>query len=140
MCNRFRSNLGWRDWTEDFSDTRIPLRFPVPLPNLLPEVRPTDPHAILRPIDPADPMAGLEAKVRHRSHEADRRRASPASAVAVSWRELLQPRPQRLDLLRRGLLRSEFLHRTPCIERPLVGAAISHNGRCDLKTQEREGS
>jgi hypothetical protein len=23
----------------------------------------TDPHAILRPIDPADPMAGLEAKV-----------------------------------------------------------------------------
>ena len=63
MCNRFRSSLGWRDWTEDFSDTRVPLRFPDPLPNLLPEVRPTDPHAILRPIDPADPMAGLEAEV-----------------------------------------------------------------------------
>jgi putative SOS response-associated peptidase YedK len=63
MCNRFRSSLGWRDWTEDFSDTKVPLRFPDPLPNLLPEVRPTDPHPILRPLDPADPMAGLEAKV-----------------------------------------------------------------------------
>jgi putative SOS response-associated peptidase YedK len=63
MCNRFRAHLGWRDWAEDFSDTRVPLRFPDPLPNLLPELRPTDPHPVLRPLDAADPIAGLEAKV-----------------------------------------------------------------------------
>ena len=51
-------------------DTRIPRRFPDPLPNILVEVRPTDPHAILRPIDPADPMAGLEAAVSRSSRPA----------------------------------------------------------------------
>jgi putative SOS response-associated peptidase YedK len=63
MCNRFRAQYGWQDWAEDFSDTRIPLHFPDALPNLLPELRPTDPHAIFCPIDPSDPAAGLEAKV-----------------------------------------------------------------------------
>jgi hypothetical protein len=42
MCNRFRSRLAWV-WTEDFSETKVPLRFPDPLP----ELRPTDPHAVL---------------------------------------------------------------------------------------------
>jgi putative SOS response-associated peptidase YedK len=55
--------LGWQDWAEDFSDTKVPLRFPDPLPNLLPELRPTDPHPVFRPLDAADPMAGLEAAV-----------------------------------------------------------------------------
>jgi putative SOS response-associated peptidase YedK len=63
MCNRFRARLGWRDWAEDFSDTKVPLRFPDPLPNLLPELRPTDPHPVFRPLDAAEPMAGLEAQV-----------------------------------------------------------------------------
>jgi putative SOS response-associated peptidase YedK len=63
MCNRFRAHLGWRDWAEDFSDTKVPLRFPDPLPNLLPELRPTDAHAVFRPIDAAAPMTGLEAVV-----------------------------------------------------------------------------
>jgi putative SOS response-associated peptidase YedK len=63
MCNRFRSQYGWTDWAEDFSETRIPLRFPDPLPNLLGEIRPTDPAAIFRPVDPSAPSAGLQAAV-----------------------------------------------------------------------------
>jgi putative SOS response-associated peptidase YedK len=63
MCNRFRAHYGWQDWAEDFSETRISLVFPDALPNLLPELRPTDPHPVFRPIDAAAPMAGLEAKV-----------------------------------------------------------------------------
>jgi hypothetical protein len=59
MCNRFRASLGWRDWAEDFSYTKVPLR----LPDLLPELRPTDAHPVLRPIDASEPMAGLEANV-----------------------------------------------------------------------------
>jgi len=61
MCNLYRNlKYGWRDWTEDFSQLKIPLRFPDPLPNLREEVRPTDEAALLRPIDTADPAAGLE--------------------------------------------------------------------------------
>lgn len=63
MCNRFRAHLSWQDWAEDFSDTKVPLRFPNSLPNLLPELRPTDPHPVFRPLDAADPMAGLGAQM-----------------------------------------------------------------------------
>jgi putative SOS response-associated peptidase YedK len=61
MCNLYRNlKYGWTDWSEDFSELKIPLRFPEPLPNLLEEVRPTDPAAILRPLNAAEPAAGLE--------------------------------------------------------------------------------
>jgi putative SOS response-associated peptidase YedK len=64
MCNLYRNlKSGWRDWTEDFSHLKIPLRFPDPLPNLREETRPTDRAAIIRPLDAADPAAGLEAAV-----------------------------------------------------------------------------
>jgi putative SOS response-associated peptidase YedK len=63
MCNRFRAQYGWQDWAEDFSETGIPLTFPDTLSNLLPELRPTDPHPVFRPLDAANPVAGLEAKV-----------------------------------------------------------------------------
>ena len=55
-----------RDAQPRSGDTRIPLRFPDPLPNQLPELRPTDPHVVLRPLDAADPMAGLEAAIMRR--------------------------------------------------------------------------
>jgi putative SOS response-associated peptidase YedK len=64
MCNLYRNlKYGWRDWAEDFSQLKIPLRFPDPTPNLREEVRPTDPAPVLRPIDPANPSAGLEGAV-----------------------------------------------------------------------------
>jgi putative SOS response-associated peptidase YedK len=63
MCNRFRSKLGWVDWMEDFSQIKIPLRFPDPLPNLREELRPTNEVAIIRPMDPANPVDGMEGAV-----------------------------------------------------------------------------
>jgi putative SOS response-associated peptidase YedK len=64
MCNRYRNKrFGWTDWTEDFSDLKIPLRFPDPLPNLREEIRPTNDAPIFRPIDANNPGAGLEAAV-----------------------------------------------------------------------------
>jgi putative SOS response-associated peptidase YedK len=62
MCNLYRNlKYGWRVWTEDFSQLKIPLRFPDPLPNLREEVRPTNSAAVLRPLDAGDPAAGMEA-------------------------------------------------------------------------------
>ena len=63
MCNRYRSKLGWVDWMEDFSQLKIPLRFPDPLPNLREEIRPTNEAAIIRPVDPANPADGMEGAV-----------------------------------------------------------------------------
>jgi hypothetical protein len=56
MCEPFRAQLGWQDWAEDFSDPRIRLRFPIRCRTCCPELRPTDPHAIFRPIDPPAPQ------------------------------------------------------------------------------------
>lgn len=63
MCNRYRSKHGWVDWTEDFSQLKIPLRFPDPLPNLREEIRPTNEAAIIRPVDAANPTGGMEGAV-----------------------------------------------------------------------------
>jgi putative SOS response-associated peptidase YedK len=61
MCNLFQTlNHGWAEWGEPFSDLKIPLKFPEPLPNLREEVRPTDPAAVFRPLDPLNPAAGLK--------------------------------------------------------------------------------
>jgi putative SOS response-associated peptidase YedK len=64
MCNYFRhKKYGWRDWTEDFSQVRIPLQFPDPLPNIADAVRPTDPTPILRPLDAQAPQHGLAGAI-----------------------------------------------------------------------------
>jgi putative SOS response-associated peptidase YedK len=64
MCNYFRhKKYGLRDWTEDFSQIRIRLILPDPLPNLRDHERPTDPAPIIRPLDPADLAAGMELAV-----------------------------------------------------------------------------
>jgi len=61
MCNRFRNRLGWTDYAEDFSQLKIPLRFPTAAPNLEPrdDIRPTNLASIIKPIDPADLSAGV---------------------------------------------------------------------------------
>jgi putative SOS response-associated peptidase YedK len=61
MCNRYRHTLGWYDIHEDFSQLRIPLKFPQAAPNLepRPDIRPTNTAPVIRPIDAADPAAGV---------------------------------------------------------------------------------
>ena len=50
MCNEVRRTVALGQIRDDFSDTRIPLRFPEGLPNLAPleSIRITDPAAIVR--------------------------------------------------------------------------------------------
>lgn len=50
MCNEVRRRIALGQIREDFSQTRIPLRFPEGLPNLAPldSIRITDPGAIIR--------------------------------------------------------------------------------------------
>ena len=52
MCNRYGYLHPYHELAEEFSQTRIPLRFPAPTqtPNLpsLPEIRPTDPAPLIR--------------------------------------------------------------------------------------------
>lgn len=61
MCNRYRNTLGWSDIHEDFSQLRIPLKFPQLPPNLEPraDIRPTNTAPIIRAIDPANPAEGV---------------------------------------------------------------------------------
>ena len=61
MCNRYRQTLGWYDLTEDFSQLKIPLRFPELAPNLepRPEVKPTNRAPIIRALDDGDPASGV---------------------------------------------------------------------------------
>ena len=61
MCNRYRFTLGWTDIYEDFSQLKIPLRFPELAPNLepRPDVRPTNVVPIVRALEAADPAAGV---------------------------------------------------------------------------------
>jgi putative SOS response-associated peptidase YedK len=63
MCNRYRALYGWHDIYEDFSQTRIPIRFPTPdqAPNLPQrwDIRPTNSASILKPINAVEPAAGL---------------------------------------------------------------------------------
>jgi putative SOS response-associated peptidase YedK len=63
MCNRYRASWAWREVTGEFSEYRLPLKFPTPdhAPNLEPrDFRPTNPAPVMRPLDAADPAAGLE--------------------------------------------------------------------------------
>jgi len=61
MCNRYRRVAGFYAYDEDWSAIKIPLRFPEAAPNLEPreDIRPTNTAPIFRPIDPADPRAGV---------------------------------------------------------------------------------
>ncbi len=64
MCSFFQNRShGLTDWADHFSKTRIPLRFPDPLPNPREGVRPTDDAPVIGPIDPAQPAAGLGVAV-----------------------------------------------------------------------------
>ena len=63
MCNRYRNRLGWTDYSEDFSQLKIPLKFDRDrIPNLEPrdDIRPTNRAPVFRPVDPANPAAGVE--------------------------------------------------------------------------------
>ena len=61
MCNFYRRIKGYYAYLEDFSHTRLPLVFPEAAPNLEPQpfIRPTNVAPIVRPVDPADPGAGM---------------------------------------------------------------------------------
>ena len=61
MCNEQRRRVALGQIREDWSQTRIPLRFPEGLPNLAPldSIRITDPNAIIRESDEAPGEAEL---------------------------------------------------------------------------------
>ncbi len=52
MCSHYQRMKAWRGYVEEFSETRLPLRFPEPqaAPNLEPQasIRPTDPAPVFR--------------------------------------------------------------------------------------------
>ncbi len=64
MCNEQRRRVALGQIREDWSQTRIPLRFPEGLPNLAPldSIRISDPNAIIR--RPADQAEDAELVVR----------------------------------------------------------------------------
>jgi putative SOS response-associated peptidase YedK len=61
MCNEVRRTVALGQIRDDFSFTRIPLRFPEGAPNLAPldSIRITDPNAIVRPSTTGEPGAEL---------------------------------------------------------------------------------
>lgn len=61
MCNEVRRTVALGQIRDDFSFTRIPLRFPEGAPNLAPldSIRITDPNAIIRPCTSGEPGAEL---------------------------------------------------------------------------------
>ncbi|WP_324748772.1 SOS response-associated peptidase family protein [Sphingomonas sp. LY54] len=63
MCNEQRRRIALDQIRNDWSQTRIPLRFPEGLPNLAPldSIRITDPNAIIRAAAPASSEAGADA-------------------------------------------------------------------------------
>ncbi len=63
MCNRYGYLAPVSRLVDEFSQTRLPLKFKDgAIPNVPPRehIRPTNTAPILRPIDPTDPSAGLE--------------------------------------------------------------------------------
>ena len=63
MCNRYKYvKATLDDYLTDFSELRIPLVFPNGKPNIEPraDIRPTNRAWIFRPVDAADPSAGVE--------------------------------------------------------------------------------
>ncbi len=64
MCNRFKyEKATFADYDTDFSQLKIPLVFPNGVPNIEPraDIRPTNKALIFRPVDAADPPAGVES-------------------------------------------------------------------------------
>lgn len=61
MCNRYGYLAPVTRLTDAFSEVRIPLIFPDGVPNLAPQdhIRPTDVAPVIRPLDAADPQAGV---------------------------------------------------------------------------------
>ena len=61
MCNRYANTVSYRQYVEEFSETRLPLLVPAPsnAPNLEPraDIRPTDHAPVLLPIE-----GGLELR------------------------------------------------------------------------------
>jgi len=72
MCNEHRRLVALDRIPEDWSQTRLPLRFPEGLPNLAPleSIRITDPTAIIRASRDEEGAAGLDAQGRPASPRA----------------------------------------------------------------------
>ena len=63
MCNRYKyEKATLDDYLTDFSALKIPLVFPNGVPNIEPraDIRPTNRAWVFRPVDAADPTAGVE--------------------------------------------------------------------------------
>jgi putative SOS response-associated peptidase YedK len=62
MCNEFQNRIKRGEYADAFSQIKIPMHWADPEPNRDPDdpVRPTNRAAMIRPVDPANPRAGLE--------------------------------------------------------------------------------
>jgi putative SOS response-associated peptidase YedK len=79
MCNEQRRRIALDQIRNDWSQTRIPLRFPEGLPNLAPldSLRITDPNAIIRAQPPGRSEAGAPAPPEQRPESAQAGRPAP---------------------------------------------------------------
>src|SRR5262245_24157505 len=61
MCNDFGNNIPYGAYLKAFSQTRVPIRFPDPLPHFQPrdDIWPTDPAPIIRRSDDGDELVTL---------------------------------------------------------------------------------
>ena len=84
MCNEQRRRIALDQIRNDWSQTRIPLRFPEGLPNLAPldSIRITDPNAIIRAQPPGRSEAGAPAPPEQRPESAQAGR--PAAELTGS--------------------------------------------------------
>lgn len=62
MCNEYQLRVGRDPLAWEFSQVKVPVTWADPIPNrdLDQPFKPTNRATIIRPIDPADPMAGVE--------------------------------------------------------------------------------
>jgi putative SOS response-associated peptidase YedK len=81
MCNEQRRRIALDQIRNDWSQTRIPLRFPEGLPNLAPldSIRITDPNAIIRAQPPGRSEAGATAPPEQRPESAQAGRPAPVA-------------------------------------------------------------
>ena len=79
MCNEQRRRIALGQVRDDWSQTRIPLRFPEGLPNLAPldSIRITDPNAIIRAEPPRPSEADAKAPPEQGRESAQARRRAP---------------------------------------------------------------
>ena len=79
MCNEQRRRIALDQIRNDWSQTRIPLRFPEGLPNLAPldSIRITDSNAIIRAAAPAGSEAGASAPPEQRAESLQAGRPAP---------------------------------------------------------------